>query len=307
MAIHSKKLKTLFNKHPNSHYNSKIDRKRWVLNISSKPLSDTETSALQKGLNFAVAPKTVPTAEIVAKVEGSITGLSCDDKLVLRSQVSQVLQRAKAPPPNLPRSELKALRDLRKDHSLLVISADKGNCTVVMDRKDYDNKVKQMLSDQKTYKILKKDPTRCTERKLNVELLKLKREEKISESLYLQLRSSDGVPPRFYGLPKIHKPGYPLRPIVSFIDSPTYNTSKHIAKILSPLVGNTDYTVRNSKEFCASLEQVKLEQDVELVSFDVVSLFTSIPVEHAVQVAESKLSQDETPQSRSAIPITDTF
>ena len=162
-----------------------------------------------------------------------------------------------------------------------------------------------MLSDHKTYKVLKKDPTRCTERRLNAQLLKLKKDEKIFESLYLQLRSSDGVSPRFYGLPKIHKPGYPLRPIVFFIDSRTYNTSKHIAKILSPLVGNTDYTVRNSKEFCASLEQVKLEQDVELVSFDVVSLFTSIPVEHAVQVAESKLSQDETLQSRSAIPITD--
>ena len=131
MAIHSKKLKTLFNKHPNSHYNSKIDRKRRVLNISSKPLSDKETSALQKGLNFALALKTIPTAEIVVKVEGSVAGLSCDDKLVLRSQVSLVLQRAKAPPPNLPRSEIKALRDLRKDHSLLVISANKGNCTVV--------------------------------------------------------------------------------------------------------------------------------------------------------------------------------
>ena len=44
---------------------------------------------------------------------------------------------------------------------------------------------------------------------------------KISDSTYKMLYSSDGLCPRFYGLPKIHKPGIPLRPIVSFVKSPT--------------------------------------------------------------------------------------
>ena len=78
---------------------------------------------------------------------------------MLRSQVTQVLQRASVPPPNLPQAELRALYNLRKDQDRLVIPADKGNCTVVMDRKDYDDKVQQMLSDQGTYKVLDKDPT----------------------------------------------------------------------------------------------------------------------------------------------------
>ena len=55
---------------------------------------------------------------------------------------------------------MKALQDLRKDKSRLIISADKGNCTVVMDRKDYDDKVKELLGDESTYKVLKKDPTK---------------------------------------------------------------------------------------------------------------------------------------------------
>ena len=63
------------------------------------------------------------------------------------------------------------------------------------------------------------------------------------------LYSSDGLCPRFYGLPKIHKPGIPLRPIVSFVNSPTYAISGYLARILSPVVGNTDYTVKNSCEF----------------------------------------------------------
>ncbi|XP_068674426.1 uncharacterized protein [Montipora foliosa] len=174
-----------------------------------------------------------------------------------------------------------------------------------MDRKDYDDKVQQMLSDQGTYKILDKDPTQRTERKLNEKLANLKRENKISDSLYNELRSSDGLPPRFYGLPKIHKPGYPLRPIVSFIDSPTYMLSKHLAQILRPLMNNTDLTVKNSVEFCEQMKNVRLKEDDELLSFDVVSLFTSIPVDLAIQVATDVLSNDETLQDRSTIPVDD--
>ena len=42
------------------------------------------------------------------------------------------------------------------------------------------------------------------------------------------------------GLPKIHKEGFPLRPVVSFVNSPTYNVSRSLARVLSPVVGNTD-------------------------------------------------------------------
>ena len=37
----------------------------------------------------------------------------------------------------------------------------------------------------------------------------------------------------FYGLPKIHKPERPLRPITSSISSPTYAVSKHLVSILA--------------------------------------------------------------------------
>ena len=40
--------------------------------------------------------------------------------------------------------------------------------------------------------------------------------------------------PKFYGLPKIHKEGIPLRPIVSSIGAASYETAKELAKILNP-------------------------------------------------------------------------
>ena len=88
---------------------------KWVLNTSSKPLTDIEKYALQKGMNFAIAPKKIPTAEFVAAVEGSITELSTEEKLAVRAQVSEVLSRARPPPSNIPSKEMKASQDLRKD------------------------------------------------------------------------------------------------------------------------------------------------------------------------------------------------
>ena len=73
------------------------------------------------------------------------------------------------------------------------------------------------MCDKQTYTALKSDPTGRTERDLNQRLLLLKKSNKISEETYKLLRSSDGLAPRLYGLPKIHKEGVPLRPIVSFV------------------------------------------------------------------------------------------
>lgn len=155
----------------------------------------------------------------------------------------------------------------------------------------YDEKASSLLSDRNTYSILISDPTSKTQRKLNKMLLDLRKAGKISESTYKMLYSSDGLCPRFYGLPKIHKSGIPLRPIVSFVNSPTYAVSSYLAKILSPVVGNTDYTVKNSCDFADFIRGKTLNAESELVSFDVVSLFTKIPVDLAIKLLKKDSNQ----------------
>ena len=83
-----------------------------------------------------------------------------------------------------------------------------------------------------TYLILKSDPTGKTQRVLNAKLLLLRKSNIISKATYEKLYSSDGLSPRFYGLPKIHKPEIPLRPNVSFLNTPTYGGKyrKHCQK-----------------------------------------------------------------------------
>ncbi|CAB4042119.1 Hypothetical predicted protein, partial [Paramuricea clavata] len=55
-------------------------KKRWVINTSEQSLTQHEITLLRKGMNFALAPKSVPTKEIIASVEQGIKHLSNDEK-----------------------------------------------------------------------------------------------------------------------------------------------------------------------------------------------------------------------------------
>ena len=65
----------------------------WVMNLSSKGLSALERSGLEKDMKFAIAPRKIPTAEIVATVEESISQLNVDPRHLVRAEVSSILRR----------------------------------------------------------------------------------------------------------------------------------------------------------------------------------------------------------------------
>ena len=109
------------------------------------------------------------------------------------------------------------------------------------------------------------------------------------------------ITPRFYGLPKVHKPGNPLRPIVASRGSITYNVARHVADILSPLVGKNGYALKNSADMVNTLGHCTLEEDDVLVSFDVTALFTKVPVDKSVDVIHSRLESDTSLPTRTSM------
>jgi hypothetical protein len=106
----------------------------------------------------------------------------------------------------------------------------------------------------------------------------------LDERLKKRLLSNSKITPRIYGLPKIHKDEFPLRPIVNTIGSPTYELAKYVAKILSPLVGHTDSFIKDSNDFIKIIKNEKIKPKEILISFDVVSLLTKIPLDEVIQV-----------------------
>ena len=174
----------------------------------------------------------------------------------------------------------------------MILTADKGVCLVVMDKKDYIEKSEELLS-KSTYKILPSDPTTRHKNKLIALLKSIKAEGGMQENTYKKLYSTGASSPKYYGLPKVHKTGIPLRPIVSSVGSVSYETAKELSKILKPLVGNTPYSVRNTKDFIHSIQDLRLQDDECMVSYDVEALFTSVPVKPAIAIIQKKLEADK--------------
>ena len=277
---HEIKLTNLSNE-PHNERPATINRKNWAINLSQKPLSSAERSLLEKGPKFAPTPRTIPVKDIVSEVEAAIVRLPDDSKDAIRTTTASLLHRARVPPHrNITKAELRALKSLKDDHEHVIMKADKGNCFVVMDKLDYDTKMEALLGDR-VDRPVDKSPFAKIEKDLNNRLLDLKRHNKIDDLIYRKLRSSDGSPPAIRGSIKYHKSGFPLQPIVSSIGSALYNTSKFLSDILSPIQNLNRYSVLNSSQFAKEVANMEISDDEIMVSFDVVSLFTAIPVNKA--------------------------
>ena len=86
------------------------------------------------------------------------------------------------------------------------------------------------------------------------------------------------VPPKFYGLPKMHKPGTPLRPIVSSKGSVTYGMAKVLSKVLKPVVGKSPHHIQSTSQYVNKAKKITLQPGECLTSYDVTALFTSVPI-----------------------------
>ena len=102
-----------------------------------------------------------------------------------------------------------------------------------------------------------------------------------------------------YGQPKIHQPGVPIRPIVSHSGSPLYNLKKYIANILKAENNNVkdvkdeDNNVKNSTTFSNYIRNVPIEDKEIMVSFDVTSLYTNIPIIDTLNITKDYLNDDD--------------
>ena len=280
------------------------DPDKIIINHASYQLSDIEKTVLAKGLNFALPPKKLDYADYLTPFEllfRDIKELSVDDSILERVKVDMKkiclssFENFKFKDElNITPDELKALKDLSSRKDIIIQKADKGNSIVILNKRDYIERMTEMLSDIDKFKKLNVKPGK----ELN---LLLKHEDKlvsflkgikkaIGEDLYKSLYPQGSQPGILYGSSKIHKPlvnGFPkLRPILSALNTGTYKWPKFFVPLLRHLTSN-EFTLKDSFESA----KIICEQDTGLfmASLDVDSLFTNVPLEETINICANEL------------------
>ena len=147
--------------------------------------------------------------------------------------------------------------------------------------------MKQLISDETKFKKLARNPTKSREDSLISHLRKLKRDKIIDDNTFqkiLPCGSSHGV---LYGLPKVHKQSCPFHPIVSSMNTYNYNLASYLVNILQPISTNQS-TIKDPFSFADWAKMYKQNNEV-MCSFDVISLFTNIPLDETIQICLDKL------------------
>lgn len=179
---------------------------------------------------------------------------------------------------NLSKPEINALNTLKKNKSIVIKKADKGGGIVVLDNLTYMNQINTLLLDTQTYLPTFIDDTLQVKFLVDNLLSTLHDSNIINNKQFHFL--TDFIPrcPRFYGLPKLHKVGCPLRPIVSQIDGPTSRLNLLVDQLLHTAESNIPFLLQDTTAFINLINQHKTcTPETYLVTLDVTSLYTNIP------------------------------
>ena len=210
-----------------------------VVNLSDAVLSPTELEVLNLGLKFVPTPKQDPTAQLAPLIQNVVKRLPDGMESSAIHQTTTILAdynpKQDKTPDNLTPKQRAALKSLMKKRSQLrFLPADKGNATVILNDQQYIDKVEEHIESSGCYTILNKDPTTPIHDKLYRILLKFKKEGKINSETMRNMRQLHPRWPQLYGQPKIHKLGAPIRPVVSFYNTPLSALHKVLAHYLKP-------------------------------------------------------------------------
>ena len=135
-----------------------------------------------------------------------------------------------------------------------------------------------ILGDGEKFERICQNPTADLKKRVNAQL---KSANAVIGGVHFPLIVGEYHPGYFYGNVKIHKNGNPLRPITSQIPTPTYEIAKLLNQLITPYTP-TNNTLRSPDEFLTVLK-CNAPHDI-IVSSDVCSLFTDVPVKATVDI-----------------------
>ena len=269
---------------------------KYVTNLSDITLNKLQLEALSLGFKFSVPCPKVSRIDVESQFEYLNSQLvdlqpsTKDNVSWFKAKCVDLANQFMTTPQKhhklLSPQHREALNDLMNNDKIVILRPDKGSGVVVMNRSDYLTKMYDIIGDTKRFlpDDKGKDMTQQTEKNISKILHRLFRDKVIDNALLNSLKPRGSQLPRMYGLPKIHKNSVPLRPILAMMSSPQHKLARWLASIIDPIRKSiSKFSLKDSFEFAHRLED-KNSCTSFMVSFDVVSLFTNIPLEETIDI-----------------------
>ena len=256
------------------------------INLSNRELSSDEVEFLNMGLNchvysrFDTYKKKVELellySDLLNLEKNKVVDLDKNLKDQLRGESTKCRGNTNS---NILTPKLRAAaQGLRNDESIVIRKADKSNMYVIMNRDEYKEKLDDILKDDTKFKHI----TRNTTEQLTKDVRKAIQDVNTQcKKRIFKEPTGDYEPGYLYGNVKTHKPGNKLRPIISQVTTPTYETAKQLDNIIKPYIPSK-YMLKSRDEFINIIQTTKPENAPS--SLDVESLFTNVPIQETIDI-----------------------
>ena len=190
----------------------------------------------------------------------------------------------------------KIIKNLRK--KVVILKPDKGQGIVLIKKEDYITSMEQIFADKSKFKVVDTDNTISRVENLKRYLNTMLNRGEITEEEKKEMRKKGANRARARGLPKTHK-SYdripPFRPIVDTTNTPYSGIGSFLKKLLYPLTLN-EYSMKDSFQTVEELGKIDyslLQKGYKLVSFDVVSIFTNVPLKRTINIIVNRIYNDK--------------
>ena len=289
ITLHEEKVRTRVQRKLATLYGGAVtlpNHKDCFINLSDYDLTSDQKDLLNLGLNCHFLPKhsqQLKRAELELLYQ-QICDLHKQDKIVINPDLQEQLQAESTKRRGSSNSAIitsrlrRAAKELRENPNIVVRRADKASIFVVLNKADYISKVESVLSDSSKFQKITRNPVEQQKAELNrlidaanaaVGGIKFDRITGSFDTGY------------FYGNIKSHKPGYPIRPIISQIPTPCYQIAKRLNSLIAPYIPST-YSLKSADEFVQILKS--RGRQGTLASLDVQSLFTNVPIDETITI-----------------------
>jgi len=306
-----RKLRNLVNKKviiridSTKHYSDHIFHDR-VKNLSTTSFTLEELDLLGLGFKFTIRDMNDSkenNMKLAIEVDIALDYLSnnIDKKFQLRNEIYSILSKSQKRQHSnkkhntvYHKKTLQRIKRKIKNDNLIITKADKGNCIVILRREDYNKKVTDFLTNN-NFVTLEHSPFSKFIKKLNT-YIKAHNEFLQEFEAPKSLIPSNPSIPKLYGLPKLHKPEIPIRPIVSFINTPASILCTFIQKLLLNLTKfKPRFSISNSLELVNKIQQLDIDNSIganlTMSSYDIINLYTSIPTNELPPIISNILRQ----------------